>query len=196
MPRTPEANQFVKEKRKKEILLAALKLFCLQGYEHVTMDRISKEAKISHGLIYHYFSKKTEILSELISESRQKFNQIFNLDHIKTLKGTEFFQNFTEFIISAVSLGGEYSYYIALYLNFKISPTLYEDFGSTSYFKELENNFKVAQSEGKFEKGSPKEYLICYFFLLKSITMSAIYSNNKNTIPSAEVILNLFKRSI
>lgn len=196
MPRTPEANQFVKDKKKKLILMTALRLFCLQGYENVTMDRIAKQAKISHGLIYHYFTKKSDILAELIEESKIKFSQIFNFESIKNLKGADFYQSFTEFIISAVSLGEDYAYFISLYLNFKISPNLYEQFGSASYFKSLEENFKIAQDEGKFQQGNPKEFLICYFFLLKAITMSAIYSHNKNTIPSAEVVLNLFKRSV
>ncbi len=196
MPRTAEANQFLKEKRKKQILLSALKLFCLEGYENITMDRIAKESKISHGLIYHYFDKKSDILQELIAESKRKFSLIFDLSNMKTLKGADFFKALTDFIISAVTLGEEYAFFIALYLNFKISPDMYEQFGQTSYLKNLENNFKIAQEDGTYQKGNPKEFLLCYFYLLKSITMSAIISKNTSTIPSADVVLNLFKRSV
>ena len=74
MPRTAEANKLIRDKRAKQILQVALRLFCLEEYEKVPMDRIAKEAHISHGLIYHYFSQKSDILKALLEDAKQKFN--------------------------------------------------------------------------------------------------------------------------
>ncbi len=195
MPRTPEANELVKDKRRKQILTTALKLFCLEGYDNVTMDEIAKKSKISHGLIYHYYTKKSDILDILIKLSREKFNSIFDFSSVKTLEGEEFFQNLTDFILSCLSIGGDYVYYICLHLSIKSNPKNLNEFDITPIYKLLEKNFLIAQEKGDFEQGNIKEYLICYFYLLNSITMAAIYSNGKAQLPSSNVIMNLLKKS-
>lgn len=45
---------------------AALKLFSTSGYEHATVDDISREAGYSKGAYYFHFSTKDDILSELL----------------------------------------------------------------------------------------------------------------------------------
>jgi len=62
MPRTFKENEKVKEERRNRILNISLKLFANLGYENVSMDMIAKKAKCSHGLMYHYFKDKNEII--------------------------------------------------------------------------------------------------------------------------------------
>lgn len=45
---------------------AALKLFSTSGYEHATVDDISREAGYSKGAYYFHFSTKDDILTELL----------------------------------------------------------------------------------------------------------------------------------
>lgn len=47
------------------ILKVAFDLFAQQGYMQISVDAIAKKAKISKGLIYHYFKGKEEILKEV-----------------------------------------------------------------------------------------------------------------------------------
>ena len=55
------------EIRKREIIEAARKLIFKKGSEHVTVNNISKEVKISEAAIYRHFRNKKEILSFLAS---------------------------------------------------------------------------------------------------------------------------------
>ena len=68
MPRTPEQNQNIKDKRRSKLLLHALKAFATKGYGKTAIDDITKSAKCSHGLFYHYFDSKEAVLSALIKE--------------------------------------------------------------------------------------------------------------------------------
>lgn len=68
MPRTPEQNQNIKDRRKSKLLAFALKAFALNGYDHTAIDDITKPAKCSHGLFYHYFDSKEMVFRALINE--------------------------------------------------------------------------------------------------------------------------------
>ena len=68
MPRTPEQNQSIKDRRRSKLLIYALKAFAENGYDHTAIDDITKPAKCSHGLFYHYFDSKEDVFAALISE--------------------------------------------------------------------------------------------------------------------------------
>ena len=195
MPRTAEANKLIRDKRAKQILQVALRLFCLEEYEKVPMDRIAKEAHISHGLIYHYFSQKSDILKALLEEAKLKFNAIFEIDEMREKKGYDFFEYLTNFIISTISLGTDYSYYLALILSFKIGSNSRPSFENLDHFKQLEENFVEGQKEGKFAPGNPRDYILCYLYLIYAIVYGSILSNGRNIVPPLNVIMNVLKRS-
>lgn len=44
MPRTPEKNQIIKDKRRAKILKTSLRLFALEGYNNISVDDITKAA--------------------------------------------------------------------------------------------------------------------------------------------------------
>nr|HET6903476.1 TetR family transcriptional regulator [Ktedonobacteraceae bacterium] len=68
MPRTPEANQRIREAQRAKILESARSVFARKGMEATIMD-IAAEAQISLGLAYRYFADKEEIFSELVKQT-------------------------------------------------------------------------------------------------------------------------------
>ena len=74
MPRTPQQNALIRDKRRTKILLRTLKLFATKGFDEVTIDAISTESSCSHGLVYHYFEKKEDIFNALFELQREDFN--------------------------------------------------------------------------------------------------------------------------
>ena len=74
MPRTPQQNALIRDKRRTKILLRTLKLFATTGFDEVTIDAISTESSCSHGLVYHYFEKKEDIFNALFELQREDFN--------------------------------------------------------------------------------------------------------------------------
>ena len=54
--------------RRRQILDAAIRVFARQGFHACRVSDIAREAGVAHGLIYHYFDSKDEILNELFVE--------------------------------------------------------------------------------------------------------------------------------
>jgi AcrR family transcriptional regulator len=71
-PRTKSQLEQMRAETQKSILQSALKLFAKKGFDRTTIDDIAGAAKISKGLVYHYFNSKDEILDTLI---RQAFEE-------------------------------------------------------------------------------------------------------------------------
>lgn len=70
------------EKRKQEILDAAMKLFLLKGYNETTMADIAKEINVVKGLCYRYFDSKQKLFEAAMEEYVKKCSEIF----IKTIQ--------------------------------------------------------------------------------------------------------------
>jgi AcrR family transcriptional regulator len=60
---------------RKDILEAALKVFCEKGYKEASTREIAKRADVSKGLIYFYFKDKQEIYLELASNHLMDFER-------------------------------------------------------------------------------------------------------------------------
>ncbi|MET7300559.1 helix-turn-helix domain-containing protein [Embleya sp. NPDC005575] len=71
MPRTPSANEELRERSRRRILDAALVVFAERGYTEATISQIASRAEVARGLITYYFSTKDELLEALLSEALQ-----------------------------------------------------------------------------------------------------------------------------
>lgn len=61
-----ETRKEQKERRRQEILCAALELFVTRGYAATKVSDIAKRADMSTGLMFHYFESKEKLYEELI----------------------------------------------------------------------------------------------------------------------------------
>ena len=57
------------EERRRLILAAAVRVFARKGYHACRVGEIAEEAGISHGLLYHYFASKEEVLETIFGET-------------------------------------------------------------------------------------------------------------------------------
>lgn len=65
--------------KKKEILDAAQHLVFTKGYEHMTVQDILDEVKISSGAFYHYFDSKPAVLQAIIERLLEEGSQPLRL---------------------------------------------------------------------------------------------------------------------
>ena len=69
--------------RRQQILQAALRCFKKKGFHGASMSYICKEAKMSPGHLYHYFSSKEDLIEAIVEEDRKTAN-----DRIKEVAET------------------------------------------------------------------------------------------------------------
>ncbi len=74
MARTPK----VVEDRRQQILDAAMRVFAQKGFVRATNKDIAREAEITPGLIYHYFTNKEALLKAIVEE-RSPLNLVRSL---------------------------------------------------------------------------------------------------------------------
>jgi AcrR family transcriptional regulator len=61
--------------KREQIIQAALKLFCENGFQYTTTASISKEARVATGTLFVYFPSKEALINTLYKEAKQELNQ-------------------------------------------------------------------------------------------------------------------------
>ncbi|MFD1707914.1 TetR family transcriptional regulator [Siminovitchia sediminis] len=77
----PKVSDEYKERKKKEIILHAKKVFRRKGFEPTTMKDIKEEAGISFGGLYMYFSNTEEIFLQLLELEYEANDEQINICH-------------------------------------------------------------------------------------------------------------------
>lgn len=104
-----------KQKMKEMILQTATQIIIKEGFEKLSIRKIAERIEYSPAIIYHYFSGKNDILSEILRRGHQ--NMISSLSENRTLSVTpesrlkELIQNY---ISAALQDPGQY---LAVQLN-------------------------------------------------------------------------------
>ena len=62
-------RSIAQEERRRQILDAAVRVFARTGYHRSRVGDIAEEAGVAHGLLYHYFSSKEEVLQTVFREN-------------------------------------------------------------------------------------------------------------------------------
>ena len=88
-----ETRKGQKERRRQEIIYAALELFVSKGYGATKITDIAKSANMSTGLMFHYFESKEKLYEELI---RMGLEGTAYPGEQKCNHAIDFFENFTE----------------------------------------------------------------------------------------------------
>lgn len=71
MARTPDRD--LQEKRRRQILDAALACFARKGFHQTSMHEICTEAGLSAGALYRYFASKSELIVAIAERDCQEF---------------------------------------------------------------------------------------------------------------------------
>lgn len=71
MPRTEEANQKVRDERRRHILDVSVLVFARQGLAATRIADIAAAGEMSQGLIYRYFTSKEEIYAAVLEGAMQ-----------------------------------------------------------------------------------------------------------------------------
>src|SRR5678815_3784432 len=65
------------EEKRRQILDAAVRVFARKGFHTSRVGDIAEEAGIAHGLLYHYFSSKEEVLETVFRENWSELLEAF-----------------------------------------------------------------------------------------------------------------------
>ena len=77
-------RSIAQEEKRRLILDAAVRVFARTGYHRCRVGDITEEAGVAHGLLYHYFSSKEEVLETILRDTWAEV-----LDALRAVEATE-----------------------------------------------------------------------------------------------------------
>jgi len=167
MPRTEKQNKQIRDDRRNEIIDVALNLFATVGYDSTSIARIAKEAKISKGLIYNYFSSKEELLIKVMVNAAEEVYQYFDLNNDGVLGD----QELRFFIQKMFQIIKERQAFWKLYLSFVFNPQILEII-TNNIPKKSENILEILIDYFRRQGSSDPEGETLYFIsVLKGIAI-------------------------
>ncbi len=192
MPKTALQNALIREKRKNAIMETALKQFALKGIDNISIDDIAQAMHISHGLFYHYFTDKTDLINAIIEKGKETIGKSVS-ELINNVGGKDFVEELTKFYLSNIQASDSKAYYIYLLLSLNLQKTTsIEDNWNISYYSYFVKSIEIEQEKDVFTNLPARELITVYFSALEGLAYSRIKYKKTFALPSVEALLNIF----
>ncbi len=198
MPRTPEQNNQIRDRRKTKILHHALVLFALKGFDAVTIDDITKSANCSHGLFYHYYNSKEEVYNALMQIKETEYTEFeLPIEQIKAAGGIKGLKILSDFVAKFISGPDEAVYLSRLNaLRRFTTRSFHESLLGEDPYPFLLELVKEGQSQGDVGEGDPQEIVNLFLDFVNGATYRRIYEGaDKYQLVTGPTILRIFKKS-
>jgi len=194
MSRSVIQNEQIKEERKNTINSAAIKLFAINGYSTITIGDICKEANCSHGLFYHYYKNKFDLLKKIfldiqpfLIEGKRKLDNS-NLPFISKL------QTIHNAIINLINEDSEKRFYLYLFLVFPLEKDVDQDV--KTFFKNFIKDvaIRVGNKTKPKKNKKNKEIIDTYISYLIGLLTVKIKYPNADISTNQNIILEIFQK--
>jgi AcrR family transcriptional regulator len=186
MPRSKEASERMRAQSRAQILSAARRLFAERGYFQCKVSDIAREAGMSQGNVYWYFSGKEEVLKAILEEgfgaieamtrevAAQSGTARERLDLLieRALALYDEQGNFTTILLSLMAHGG--APFLAE-LGFDMLQI------GTAYHQHLTLVFEQARAEGVVADLDPDVLVMFFFAFLNGMMIT--YADQWPTLP-------------
>jgi AcrR family transcriptional regulator len=197
MPRTAEATQLLKDARRATILAAARNVFASKGLGSTRMSDIAAEARISQGLVYHYFPNKEALFTEIVEGALREFAAL--AEQARRGPGTawERLQRLCELMLAGVIDAPDYPLVILQAFTSDAVPAeaqiAVERYGRES-MRHMVGLIRAGQAEGDIVRGDPVELALTFSACIQGISMSRLQMRaSEAPLPRAETVLRLLK---
>ncbi len=126
------------EEKKHQIIKTCMAEFATNGYENTSTNKITEKAKISKGLLFHYFKNKKGLYLYLLKQSADiVYVQIY--ERLKDLQEEDFFERIKKTAIMKMEIFSRYpDEYQLLLKSFLDTPKELEE-EITALFKEIQH---------------------------------------------------------
>jgi AcrR family transcriptional regulator len=198
-PRTKEQFEHIRDGRREELLLAALKVFSRRGLAATKIGDIAEAAGMSHGLVYHYFPSKEEIFAELvrmaISGSAQAVRQLDALP----LGPLEKIRAIGTAVLKTIGEDDSTAYFFFLMMQACLSdanPPEVRDMirTATEPTDILLRIVKEGQATGCIREGDPEQLVDVFWATVQGLAVYKIGGGNNFSMPDGGLLVRLFEK--
>lgn len=201
-PRSKEENKRVLDKRRNQILAAALKVFAEKGFAATKVSHIALEAGLSHGLLYHYFKTKNDIFTELIRTASNVFLAITEYGAKYDTSPIDKIRIITEMIIS-IGYSRRSAYHLNIFEQAYISEGI-PDSARKIINDNLSSNITLiaeiigeGQRLGQIIEGDPFKLAFAFYSMVRGMTgmqsKSVKFQDKPISFSDSDIIMRALK---
>ncbi|MBD8916999.1 MAG: TetR/AcrR family transcriptional regulator [Lachnospiraceae bacterium] len=189
-----ETRKEQKERRRQEIIHAALELFVGRGYAATKITDIAKRANMSTGLMFHYFDSKEKLYEELI---RMGLEGTAYPGEQKCEHAIDFFVNCTEALFAYMKEQPVVAKFFVLMAEAQRSEATPEHIQEIAMKVNVIEQFvpiiEWGQKEGTIKEGSPLVISNAFWCSIQGIA-ERFATNQDIELPEAEWIVDIVRR--
>ncbi|RAQ96102.1 TetR/AcrR family transcriptional regulator [Thermogemmatispora tikiterensis] len=197
MPRSEQANQQIRDERRRQILNVAAEIFARKGLAETRISDIAAASGISQGLIYRYFASKEELLRAVIANALDQV--LTGLQELREQPGTpwEKLYRLTAYMWEGMRRRPAYVHVV---LHTLISEAVPEEIRALArrYIRESYTFFREliveGQQAGQVVLADPEELTLLYGSLLQGLATGAWFMDEYSEVQlSIERMLRILK---
>ncbi|EZH66689.1 hypothetical protein DH09_12285 [Bacillaceae bacterium JMAK1] len=196
MPRDEHQNREIRDARRDQLLEAASVIFARRGMAGTKISDVAKEAKLSHGLVYHYFNSKEQLFYELVKKASER--SMVSLTKALEVEGTPLDQLtlMTEEILRSIEHGNELHLFVIM-IQASTSDAVPEQVTSLlsdvnhSPVKAILPMLIAGQERGEIVQDDPVQLAVAYYAMIQGLAINKIQWK-ECPIPKASILLRLF----
>ena len=198
-PRSKEQNAIIKDERREQLLSAALRVFAHKGLAATKIGDIAAAAKLSHGLVYHYFDSKDDIFTELVRRAVYIANDTIGEIGRRPLEPIDKLRAIAETTMVGIAENedGAYNFYLMM-------QAFASDAGpekAKEHMRELTVPAEVTcravaegQAKGQVREGDPMEYAMVFWSAIQGLAVNRIASGAHFKMPDSSLLVRMFEK--
>ncbi len=198
MPRNREQNEQMRSQRTEQILAASLRLFAKRGLSATKISDIAAETGMSQGLIYHYYSSKEEIYTEIIKDAFRRLNEAVTILKNMNLPPEEKIKKAFDGLLINLEKSDDSARYHYLVAQASVSDAIPEEAKKTikenrDYpYQVIEEIIREGQELGTIKKYDAKEMAVIFWTTIKGLAFHKAVLENRFKAPSADILMEMF----
>jgi len=186
--------------RRKEILLAAEKLFAAKGFFPTTMSEIAQEAQFGTGTLYKYFKSKEDLYFTLIDEKTDEINGSVKGELSKRMSAIERIEKILRIQFEFIERNRDF-FRIYVSERNRFEWTVKDDLGKVlhkkmvAYIHLLAQVMKQGIKEGAFKPEDPMDLAHALVGIINSFVFEWLIAPRPYSLLSkADTVLDIFLR--
>ena len=198
-PRSKEQNAIIKDERREQLLLAALKVFARKGLAATKIGDIAAAAGLSHGLVYHYFPSKDDIYIELVRRAVTIASASMRQMDSLPLGPLDKLRAIADMTVRGIDQSEEGAYYFYLMVQAMAAET-----GIAAVAQMLEGftvptevtvrSLAEGQARGEVREGDPMEYATLFWAAIQGLAVNKVACGEGFRMPDSGLLIRLFEK--
>lgn len=198
-PRSKEQNEQIKDERREQLLLAALKVFSRRGLAATKIGDIAAAAGLSHGLVYHYFESKDDIFVELVRRAvTGSADSLLAVEKLP-LEPIDKVRAIASSVLKGIDGAEDVAYYFFLMVQAYVSdanpPAVRELMERSNEPSQVMLHIVLeGQARGQIREGDPAGLVMAFWAAVEGLAVYKVSLGDRMAMPDSEFLAGMLEK--